>query len=120
MHPLIVLILVFVLKENGKNKPYIWRGPLVPGLSVTRVMKDVLEEPIYFDTFRMELVLDRLRELTEMLEKVNRLSQVNQLSDVLEVLGGFEGMSSLIAAAEPMLQGVLGDTLQKMKENDRK
>ncbi len=116
MNPLIVLILIFVWKEGG-NKPYIWRGPAVPRLSVSRIVKEALEEPLYFDTFRMELMLDRLRNLTEMLEKVNRLSQVNQLSDVLEILGGMDGTASLLAAAEPLLQGFLGET-QNVKEND--
>ncbi|MBQ1215733.1 MAG: hypothetical protein IIX88_05295 [Firmicutes bacterium] len=70
-------------------------------------------EPLYFDTFRMELMLDRLRVLTETLEKVNRLSQVNQLSDALELLGGFGGTASLLQAVEPFL-----GTALKMKEND--
>ncbi|MBQ6949756.1 MAG: hypothetical protein IJN41_08720 [Firmicutes bacterium] len=84
---------------------------------MSRIVKEALEEPLYFDTFRMELMLDRLRNLTEMLEKVNRLSQVNQLSDVLEILGGMDGTASLLAAAEPLLQGFLGET-QNVKEND--
>ncbi|MBQ4576216.1 MAG: hypothetical protein IKK22_06035 [Firmicutes bacterium] len=108
MNPLILLILVFVLKE-GRNRPYIWRGPTVPGWSVTNVVKEALEEPFYFDTFRMELILDRLRNLTEMLEKVNRLSQVNQISDALELLGGWEGAASMLQAAEPLLRGIMGE-----------
>lgn len=100
MHPLLLLVLVFVLKDGGRKKPYIRKEMIFP-------------EPLYFDTFRMELMLDRLRVLTETLEKVNRLSQVNQLSDALELLGGFGGTTSLLQAVEPFL-----GTALKMKEND--
>ena len=100
MHPLLLLVLVFVLKDGGRKKSYIRKEMIFP-------------EPLYFDTFRMELMLDRLRVLTETLEKVNRLSQVNQLSDALELLGGFGGTASLLQAVEPFL-----GTALKMKEND--
>ncbi len=88
MNPLILLVLAFVLKER------------IPRRSVGSFVREALEEPLYFDTFRMEMILDRLRMLTEMMEKVNRLSQVSQLSDVMEMLGGLEGVTSLLQMKE--------------------
>ena len=61
MNPLVILVLLLVLRGG------------TPALSVTR-----LSLPTYFDTFRMEMMLDRMRTLTDALEKVNHLRQIDQ------------------------------------------
>lgn len=82
MNPLILPILVFVL-----------RGTSIGNLT-------------YIDTFRMELLLDRLWNITELLEKVNRTSQMDGIVDILKEWGD---LSVLLSAAGPLL-GFLNHT----------
>lgn len=70
MHPLLLLTLLFVLKSRAENSSYLWRPPALPRLFPPF--------PTYFDTFRMELMLDKMRTLTDALDKVNHLRQIDQ------------------------------------------
>ena len=72
MHPLVLLVLLLALQNGTSGHGYIWRPPTLPRLSISL--------PAYFDTFRMELMLDRMRTLTDALDKVNHLRQLDRAS----------------------------------------
>lgn len=85
MHPLLLLFLVLSFSSSKSRSPF---------------SAAYIQPPIYFDTFRMELLLDRLHAVTEALEKLNHLNQVstlpptkenslNRLQDSLEAAKGF-------------------------------
>lgn len=74
MNPLLLLIIILIFSNNGKNHSYIPSSPISLGRSIL--------PPIhldYFDTFKMELLLDRLRTITEALDKLNHLRQIQSL-----------------------------------------
>ena len=48
----------------------------LPGLGIGKLGIPPIKDPGYFDTFRMELLLDRLHNMTNTLEKVNHLNQM--------------------------------------------
>lgn len=82
MNPAIALILLFVLGgPAGKGLPS--HSPLpnfgglppLPPLGKLRLPMG----PNYIDTFKIEMMLDRLHAMTNTLEKVNRLHQVQKL-----------------------------------------
>lgn len=57
MNPLIIVVIILFLSNKGTH-----------GLTL----------PPYFDTFKMELLLDKLRVLTNSLEKINKVNQMNK------------------------------------------
>jgi hypothetical protein len=90
MNPVILLALIFILGNpsgKGINLPQIGKFP--PPI-----------KPAYIDTFKMELLLDRLHSMTSALEKVNQLNQIqkipshkapsiDQVQDSLDAIKGF-------------------------------
>ena len=79
MHPLLLLALVFSIKNGVSKVPYVWQLPSLPSY------------PTYFDTFQMELVLDKLKTLTVAMEKMNQLKRSQpvalEMGSMLERLG---------------------------------
>lgn len=132
MNPLLLVVLLFVLKNGTSGGSYVWRPPLLPTFSASF--------PTYFDTFRMELMLDRMRTITDALDKVNHLRQidrsaaerlgtmdrigeslevakafladtkaerqVDQMAGAVETLRQVSDPSGLLAAAAPLLSGL--------------
>lgn len=85
MNPLLLLFLVLSL-ASPRSKFHFSSSYIKP--------------PSYFDTFRMELLLDRLHAVTEALEKLNHLNQMrnlpptkensmNKIQDSLDAAKGF-------------------------------
>lgn len=86
MNPALIGIIIFLLSQgsgkglggilpsSGLGKLGISPGKL--GISSGSLGIPGLKDPGYFDTFRMELLLDRLHNLTQTLEKVNHLNQM--------------------------------------------
>jgi len=97
MNPALILaVLFFISQGKGKAKPFRLPPPPVIGKAGVPAIKD----PGYFDTFRMELLLDRLHNLTNTLEKVNHLNQlknvpmtrsnsIDRIQESLEAVKGF-------------------------------
>lgn len=97
MNPVLILIVILVLfgsgKQNGRNA----HASHVIGKAANL---KVPPAPTYFDTFKMDLLLDRLHTMTNALEKVNRLSQMRstpmtkmnsmeRIQDSLDAIRGF-------------------------------
>lgn len=80
MNPLLLLIVVLILSGGDK------RHGSMTGLGQGRRFPAPPPLPRfdYFDTFHMELLLDRMRTLTEALEKVNHLRQIDKLPPTRE------------------------------------
>lgn len=74
MNPLLILILILVFSNNRKSHGYIPGSPFRLGRSPLLPMSFS-----YFDTFKMELLLDRLHTITEALEKLNHLRQIQHV-----------------------------------------
>ena len=75
MNPALVLAAVLFLSQGSKGKsPFNLPPPPVGKLGIPSI-----KDPAYFDTFRMELLLDRLHSMTDALEKVNHLNQVRSV-----------------------------------------
>ncbi|WP_324822363.1 hypothetical protein [Sinanaerobacter sp. ZZT-01] len=97
MNPLLLLIVFLIFssggKSNLKSKPYI---------NIPSIQKSFLSpfSISYFDTFKMELLLDRLRAITDALDKINHLNQmrtlppskensINRIQESLDAAKGF-------------------------------
>ncbi len=101
MNPLLLLIVFSIFSSGGpstlKNNPYI---------NIPSIRKSFLSpflSPLssnYFDTFKMELLLDRLKAITEALDKINHLNQmrtlppsrensINRIQESLDAARGF-------------------------------
>lgn len=99
MNPLLLLIVILIFSNNGKSHSYI------PGTPFTLSRSPF--PPIrfdYFDTFKMELLLDRLRTITEALEKLNHLRQMQHLPPSKET------SMSKIQESVDAAKGFLADT----------
>lgn len=59
MNPALIIILILVITNNSGSS-------------------SLKKKPNYFDTFKMELLVDRLRVLTSSLEKINNVKQISQ------------------------------------------
>lgn len=68
MHPLLLLFLILSLSSKGKRP----------------ISASYIRPPAYYDTFRMELLLDRLHAITDALEKLNHLNQIKSLPPTRE------------------------------------
>ncbi|MGI6731847.1 MAG: hypothetical protein ACOX5F_08180 [Anaerovoracaceae bacterium] len=88
MNPGLLVVLILLFSNSGKGQ-----GPIgkinIPSSG-----------PNYIDTFKMELLLDRLRNVTDSLERVNRLNQMknvpftkdNALDRIQESLDAVRGL----------------------------
>ena len=74
MNPILLLVVILILSNNNKHNTYIPRGLFHSSRSSVPFMR-----LSYFDTFKMELLLDRLHAMTEALEKLNHLRQIQSL-----------------------------------------
>lgn len=95
MNPALILAAVLYLSNQGKT-PFRLPPPPTAGKLGIPAIKD----PGYFDTFKMELLLDRLHNMTNTLEKVNHLNQLkavpltrsNSIDRVQESLDAVKGL----------------------------
>jgi hypothetical protein len=69
MNPVVILILLFVLGNSST------KGKALPVFKMSRPPI----RPGYIDTFKMELFLDRLHNMTNALEKINHLTQAQRV-----------------------------------------
>lgn len=117
MNPLLLLIVVLIFSTGGKGHGYIPGARTGIGRSLIPPLR--LD---YFDTFKMELLLDRMRTLTEALEKVNHLRQMqklppsketsmNKIQDSVDAARGFLADTK---ASDPL--DTISDTLSGMKQ----
>lgn len=86
MNPALIGIIIYLLTQgSGKGLGGLFPSSGIGKLSLPSINRGVssarlgiptLKDPGYFDTFRMELLLDRLHNMTQTLEKVNHLNQM--------------------------------------------
>ena len=72
MNPILILVVIFILSNEGKPLSHI-KPPHIGKLGFPPI------GPAYIDTFKMELLLDRLNSMTNTLEKVNHLNQMRNI-----------------------------------------
>lgn len=120
MNPVLILIMILIFSNSGgtpagkssAGKASVQRlglppSPVNPGNFDLGKLANTLSKGLfsggsmpYFDTFKMELMVDRLRMMTDSLEKVNHLNQVrnvplgrdniaDRVQDSLDAVRGF-------------------------------
>lgn len=60
-----------------------------------------LPSPAYFDTFRMEMMLDRMRTITDALDKMNHLRQIDRAA--VDRAGAVERIGESLEVAKAFL-----------------
>ncbi len=76
MNPATALALIFILgNSGGKVLPHPPAFPAIPPIRGLRLPMG----PNYIDTFKIEMMLDRLHAITNTLEQVNHLHQIQKL-----------------------------------------
>lgn len=96
MNPALIMAAVLFLSQNQGKTPFRLPPPPMAG----RLGIPPIKDPGYFDTFKMELLLDRLHNMTNTLEKVNHLNQLksvpltrnNSIDRVQESLDAVKGL----------------------------
>ncbi len=97
MNPALILAAVLFLSNQGKL-PF-----RLPAGSIGKMGIPPIKDPGYFDTFRMELLLDRLRNMTNTLERVNHLNQlkgvpINRSNSIDRIQESLEAVKGLLYA----------------------
>jgi hypothetical protein len=119
MNPALILAAVLFLSQNQGKTPF--RLP-PPPRSAGKLGIPQIKDPGYFDTFRMELLLDRLHNMTNTLEKVNHLNQMrsvplsrsNSIDRIQESLDAVKGL--LYANKSTKNIDSLSNTLSNVKQ----
>ncbi|MDD4565460.1 MAG: hypothetical protein PHE79_08335 [Eubacteriales bacterium] len=75
MNPALILIAIFFMSQDAHGKPAL---PILPP-KLGKLGNLANKNPVYFDTFQMELLLDRLHNMTNTLEKINHLNQLKSV-----------------------------------------
>jgi len=117
MNPALILALVLFLSQKQGELPF-----RLPPSAVGKMGIPPIKDPGYFDTFRMELLLDRLRNMTATLEKVNYLNQLksvpmnrnNSIDRIQESLDAVKGL--LYANRNTKHIDNLANTLSNVKQ----
>ncbi len=114
MNPALILILILALgPAGGKHK-----APL-PHIRPPRLPKG----PAYIDTFKMEMTLDRLQNMTNAIEKINHLNQVQRVPErkgklptIDRVQESLEAVQGFLADGKPSRQvDTISNTLSGVK-----
>ena len=99
MNPALILAAVLFMSQNqGKSPLASLRFPPPPVAGKMGIPP--IKDPGYFDTFKMEMLLDRLHGMTDTLERVNHLNQlkgvpinrsnaVDRIQESLDAVKGF-------------------------------
>lgn len=120
MNPLLLLIVFLIFSNGGKSS-----GKGNPYINIPSIRKSFMAPPLsisYFDTFKMELLLDRLKAITEALDKINHLNQMrtlppskeNSMNRIQESLDAAKGFLS-DSKAEKKLD-TLSNTISSVKQ----
>jgi hypothetical protein len=123
MNPALIVAAVLFLSNQGKL-PFNLLPPAIGkmGIPLGKMGIPPIKDPGYFDTFRMELLLDRLRSMTTTLERVNHLNQLkgvpinrsNSIDRVQESLDAVKGL--LYANKNTKHIDNLANTLSNVKQ----
>lgn len=119
MNPALILAAVLYLSQNKGNAPF-----RLPPSTLGRPGIPPIRDPGYFDTFRMEMLLDRLHNMTNTLEKVNHLNQIksvplsrnNAIDRVQESLDAVKGLLYTNANKSTKPIDSLSNTLSGVKQ----
>ncbi len=65
MNPALIMAAVLFLSQNQGKSPL----RLPPPNSISKLRIPAIKDPGYFDTFRMEMLLDRLHSMTSTLKR---------------------------------------------------
>jgi len=118
MNPALILAAVLFLSQNQGKSPL----RLPPPPAIGKLGIPAIKDPGYFDTFKMELLLDRLHSMTSTLEKVNHLNQLksvpmnksNSIDRIQESLDAVRGL--LYTNKNTKHIDSLADTLSNVKQ----
>ena len=118
MNPLLLLIVILILGNNGKSHGYI------PGASSLKLRRSLFSgfNLDYFDTFKMELLLDRMRTITEAMEKLNHLRQIQKLppakgASMEKIQDSVDAAKGFLADTKAANQlDTISDTLSSVKQ----
>lgn len=118
MNPALILAAVLFLSQNQGKLPF----RLPPPSAMGKLGIPAIKDPGYFDTFKMDLLLDRLHGMTSTLEKVNHLNQMrsvplnktNSIDRVQESLDAVKGLLYTNKSSKHI--DSLSDTLSNVKQ----
>ncbi len=96
MNPALIPIILLLMSQGSQEKRSSPLAPRTVGKSGIPQIKD----PTYFNTFQMELILDKLHNMTNTLEKINHLNQLkgvpmdksNSIERIQESLDAVRGL----------------------------
>lgn len=74
MNPALILIAILFMSQTPQGKSAF---PSLP--PAMKLGLPAAKSPVYFDTFQMELLLDRLHNMINALEKINHLNQLRSV-----------------------------------------
>ena len=117
MNPALILAAVLFLSQNQGKVPFQLPPPSAGKLGIPQI-----KDPGYFDTFRMELLLDRLHNMTNTLEKVNHLNQlrsvpINRSNSIDRIQESLDAVKGMLSANKPAKHiDSLSNTLSNVKQ----
>lgn len=118
MNPALILAALLFLSQNQGKSTLRLPPPLTAGsLGIPRI-----KDPGYFDTFRMELLLDRLHNMTSTLEKVNHLNRmksvpINRNNSIDRVQESLEAVKGLLYAKKSVKKiDSISNTISNVKQ----
>lgn len=94
MNPIALSVLLFTLGGSAGKKG-------LPALPIKLPRPPI--SPAYIDTFKMELLLDRLHSMTNALDKVNHLSQMQKISTGSKRLPSIDQVTESLDAVKGFL-----------------
>lgn len=79
MNPVLILLAILLLSNKNRSPHYI-KGPRIRNHSlISKSMASSSSDVNFFDTFKMELLLDRMHSVTDTLERINHLNQMRNV-----------------------------------------
>lgn len=118
MNPAIAVVAILLLSQGSQGK-----SPFpIPPRSVGKLGIPPIKDPGYFDTFKMEMLVDHLHNMTNTLEKVNHLNQMrsvplnktNSIDRIQESLDAVRGLLYTNKSSKHI--DSLSDTLSGVKK----
>lgn len=120
MNPVLILLAILIF-SNRRSSPHYIKGPQVRNHSfISKSMAPASSDVNFFDTFKMELLLDRMHSVTDTLERINHLNQmrnvpltkdnvIDRIQESLDAVKGFlvdQKSTSQIDSISSTLAGV--------------